>query len=315
MRQGSTLSYLFADQLGSTSVVANSSGSKTAEVRYKAWGEDRYTSGTVPSGYRYTGQRVDAMLGLYFYGARWYDPSLGRFLSADTIVPSTGDPQAWDRYAYVDNNPVVNVDPTGHMLDQGGGAASMGDDWWKKRQEKLRLPIINHNDHRVEKGDSSDKWELGLRTAGQVYDTAAFVTNALYMIPADAIMLANPASIPAVEGFYQFYSYIPNSLSTVGTISWLAHDFVTKDNVFSITPTPKGSRFSLTLSQDSIVSATATALGWTVAKDINVATIIDSSTVMYDMFRSPTAKKSGLSIPTLIRPTFELDPIGGFSMY
>jgi hypothetical protein len=37
MRQGSTLSYLFADQLGSTSVVANSSGSKTAEVRYKAW--------------------------------------------------------------------------------------------------------------------------------------------------------------------------------------------------------------------------------------------------------------------------------------
>jgi hypothetical protein len=36
MRQGSTLSYLFADQLGSTSVVANSSGSKTAEVRYKA---------------------------------------------------------------------------------------------------------------------------------------------------------------------------------------------------------------------------------------------------------------------------------------
>jgi YD repeat-containing protein len=54
MRQGSTLSYLFADHastalstsLGSTSVVANSSGSKTAEVRYKAWGEDCYTSGT-----------------------------------------------------------------------------------------------------------------------------------------------------------------------------------------------------------------------------------------------------------------------------
>ena len=50
-----------------------------------------------------------------------------------------GDPQAWDRYAYVDNNPVVNVDPTGHMLDPGGGggAFSMGDDWWKKRQDKL----------------------------------------------------------------------------------------------------------------------------------------------------------------------------------
>jgi RHS repeat-associated protein len=114
MRQGSTLSYLFADHLGSTSVVANSSGSKTAEVRYKAWGEDRYTSGTVPSGYRFTGQRNEATLGLYYYGARWYDASLGRFISADTIVPNLGDPQAWDRYAYVENNSVKFVDPTGH---------------------------------------------------------------------------------------------------------------------------------------------------------------------------------------------------------
>jgi RHS repeat-associated protein len=127
MRQGSTLSYMFADHLGSTSVVANSSGSKTAEVRYKAWGEDRYTSGTVPSGYRYTGQRVEATLGLYFYGARWYDSSLGRFLSADSIVPNPGDPQAWDRYAYVDNNPVKFVDPSGHMLDPGGAGGSYDD--------------------------------------------------------------------------------------------------------------------------------------------------------------------------------------------
>jgi RHS repeat-associated protein len=111
----STLSYLFADHLGGTSMVANSSGSKTAEVRYKAWGEDRYTSGTVPSGYRYTGQRYEATLGLYFYGARWYDSSLGRFLSADSIVPNMGDPQAWDRYAYVDNNSVKFVDPSGHI--------------------------------------------------------------------------------------------------------------------------------------------------------------------------------------------------------
>jgi hypothetical protein len=55
MRQGSTLSYLFADHLSSTWVVANSSGSKTAEVRYKAWGEDRYTSGTAPTSYAMLG--------------------------------------------------------------------------------------------------------------------------------------------------------------------------------------------------------------------------------------------------------------------
>jgi RHS repeat-associated protein len=131
IRQGSTLSYMFADHLGSTSVVANSSGSKTAEVRYKAWGEDRYTSGTVPSGYRFTGQRVEASLGLYFYGARWYDASLGRFLSADSIVPNPGDPQAWDRYAYSYGNPVKYIDPTGHWSEDALNQ-TLGKGWREK---------------------------------------------------------------------------------------------------------------------------------------------------------------------------------------
>jgi RHS repeat-associated protein len=117
MRQGSRLSYLFADHLGSTSVVANSSGSKTAEVRYKAWGEDRYTSGTVPSGYRFTGQRIDSYINLYWYNSRWYDPVLGRWIQPDSIVPEgVQGVQAWDRYAYVNNNPVRYNDPSGHCL-------------------------------------------------------------------------------------------------------------------------------------------------------------------------------------------------------
>jgi RHS repeat-associated protein len=78
-------------------------------------GEDRYTSGTVPSGYRFTGQKYESTPGLYYYGARWYDSSLGRFLSADTIVPNMGDPQAWDRYAAMNNNPVRFIDPSGHI--------------------------------------------------------------------------------------------------------------------------------------------------------------------------------------------------------
>jgi hypothetical protein len=49
-----------------------------------------------------------------YYKARWYDSSLGRFSQADTIVPGAGDPRAWDRYAYVENNPIVYNDPTGH---------------------------------------------------------------------------------------------------------------------------------------------------------------------------------------------------------
>jgi hypothetical protein len=49
---------------------------------------------------------------LYYYGARWYDPTTGRFISADTITP--GDVQGLDRYAYTFNNPIRYVDPSGH---------------------------------------------------------------------------------------------------------------------------------------------------------------------------------------------------------
>lgn len=86
-----------------------------AEVRYRAWGEDRYTSGATPTTYRYTGQRNEADLGLYYYGARWYDPYLGRFVQADTMVPEAGNPQNLNRFSYAANNPFGYTDPTGHQ--------------------------------------------------------------------------------------------------------------------------------------------------------------------------------------------------------
>jgi RHS repeat-associated protein len=83
-------------------------------VRYKAFGATRFTSGATPTTFRYTGQREEAGLGLYYYGARWYDPALGRFIQADTIVPNPGDAQAYDRHAYGYGNPVKFSDPSGH---------------------------------------------------------------------------------------------------------------------------------------------------------------------------------------------------------
>lgn len=47
--------------------------------------------------------------------ARWYDPAIGRFISPDTIVPNPTNPQSFNRYSYVDNNPVNFSDPTGHI--------------------------------------------------------------------------------------------------------------------------------------------------------------------------------------------------------
>lgn len=56
---------------------------------------------------------------MYDYGARFYSPLLGRFISADTIVPSLANPQSLNRYAYVLNSPLRFTDPTGHACDDG----------------------------------------------------------------------------------------------------------------------------------------------------------------------------------------------------
>jgi len=111
---GGVVQYSAGDSPGQHGLDGNSSGSKVAELRYKAWGETRYTWGTTPTTYRYTGQRQEGSLGLYQMGARWVDPALARWLSADTLVPEAGNPQALNRYAYVTNNPLKYTDPSGH---------------------------------------------------------------------------------------------------------------------------------------------------------------------------------------------------------
>jgi RHS repeat-associated protein len=59
--------------------------------------------------------------GLYYYGARWYDPYLNRWLQPDSIIPNTYDPQSYDRYTYVRNNPVNFNDPSGHLECDASG--------------------------------------------------------------------------------------------------------------------------------------------------------------------------------------------------
>jgi RHS repeat-associated protein len=100
---------------------------ETGEVRYKAFGASRFTSGTTPTSYRYTGQREEISFGLYYYGARWYDPALGRFTQADTIVPDPTDAKQYDRYAYVSNNPLKYTDPSGHCQTLQDGSRDTTD--------------------------------------------------------------------------------------------------------------------------------------------------------------------------------------------
>jgi RHS repeat-associated protein len=118
--------YLLGDHLGSTSVSYRVSDGQTLTQRYYAWGGIRPgPNNALPTDYTFTGQKLDAT-GLMYYGARYYDSSLGRFLSADTIVPQAGNPQALNRYSYVNNNPLKYVDPSGHCWGFASGLRGTG---------------------------------------------------------------------------------------------------------------------------------------------------------------------------------------------
>jgi RHS repeat-associated protein len=78
--------------------------------------QNRRGAGTnTPTTQAYTGQKRESSFGLYDYNARWYDAALGRFTQADTIVPNPASAKAFDRYAYVENNPINANDPSGHV--------------------------------------------------------------------------------------------------------------------------------------------------------------------------------------------------------
>jgi RHS repeat-associated protein len=117
MRQGGAVTYLHGDHLGSTSLVTNDTGGFVARVLYYPYGEERYEEGTLPTDYGFTGQRRDSYTQLIQMGARWYDAQLGRWISADSIVPNSANPQSFNRYSYVYNNSLKYTDPTGHLTE------------------------------------------------------------------------------------------------------------------------------------------------------------------------------------------------------
>jgi RHS repeat-associated protein len=134
MRHDHILVFLATDHLGTVSVVLDAAGNVVDESRHYPYGQERWPEGgTFPTDYRFTGQRLDASSGLYHMGARWYDGSLGRWLSADSIVPNPGNPQGFNRLSYAYNNPMRFVDPSGHFTEEeliSWGAYTAGELKW-----------------------------------------------------------------------------------------------------------------------------------------------------------------------------------------
>ncbi|MBC7252221.1 MAG: RHS repeat-associated core domain-containing protein, partial [Anaerolineae bacterium] len=138
------VSYLHSDHLGSTSLLSDGSGNGIpgSRVSYFPYGETRIGDlASLPTDFGFTGQRNEGTIGLYDYRARFYAPMLGRFISADTLVPNPGDPQDLNRYAYVRNNPLRYTDPSGHYITLYGEPGVRYADIWSQDRRELAVRI------------------------------------------------------------------------------------------------------------------------------------------------------------------------------
>ncbi len=113
---GGTVRYYFSDHLGTASVVTDNLGVIKDESDYYPYGGERTITDTDSNRYKFTGKERDTESGLDNFGARYDASSMGRFMTPDPVSatpPHLVNPQRWNMYSYVVNNPLTYVDPDG----------------------------------------------------------------------------------------------------------------------------------------------------------------------------------------------------------
>lgn len=130
-----TVTYVYTDPQGTPLAEASASGTITARFDYAPYGQSVTSMGAAPNGPGYTGHVNDPDTGLVYMQARYYDPEVGRFLSVDPVGASPGLLTFFNRFAYVDNNPISGIDPFGkYKCDQNGGCPNFDNGYAKLKE-------------------------------------------------------------------------------------------------------------------------------------------------------------------------------------
>ena len=132
--------YLHTDNLGSVEAISDKLGAFVSRMSFSDWGKRQQSdwktgspTGSFPTANGYTGHHQLDQHKLVHMGGRVYDPGLGRFLSADLFVQSPYSSQSFNRYSYVFNNPLSNVDPSGYCTATTNTPIqrTLGSDWYQ----------------------------------------------------------------------------------------------------------------------------------------------------------------------------------------
>lgn len=169
--------YFLYNAIGSTSALADDSGSVLSTTNYGAWGAETGTSGSSENVRKFTTKERSASIGLDYFGFRYYDYDLGRFTTRD---PS-GYPDGPNNYLYCDNNPVSNIDPLGLakkrweedlLQKHREGLARQRHREYKEAQNKAAQSISGIATRRVELYEGSAEDKRIVAESSKVYNTS-----------------------------------------------------------------------------------------------------------------------------------------------
>ncbi len=96
--------------------IVDTAGIPVNTYEYDEWGNILNQTETIANDFKYAGEMLDSESGFYYLRARYYDPTIGRFISKDSVEGSITNPLSLNLYTYVENNPLIYTDPTGHYM-------------------------------------------------------------------------------------------------------------------------------------------------------------------------------------------------------
>ncbi|WP_425324577.1 SpvB/TcaC N-terminal domain-containing protein [Leptospira wolffii] len=123
LNEEGAIAYFLTDQVDSVSHVLDENAQTLSRIQYEPYGETLVQRGNLDFSPKYNSQELDKETNFYFYNARYYDPQIARFTSADSVIDGEDDTQGWNRFAYVQGNPIAFKDPTGHLINSPGTKA------------------------------------------------------------------------------------------------------------------------------------------------------------------------------------------------
>ncbi|PKA16514.1 SpvB/TcaC N-terminal domain-containing protein [Leptospira haakeii] len=117
LNEDGVTAYFLTDQVDSVAHVLDEGAHTLSRMQYEPYGETLVQRGTLDFAPKYNSQELDRETNFYFYNARYYDPQIARFTSADNVIDGVRSTQGWNRFSYVAGNPILYKDPTGHEGD------------------------------------------------------------------------------------------------------------------------------------------------------------------------------------------------------